>query len=310
MGVEGLAAEPGRQAFGIAAEPGPARRGRPAAIDRIADHRHPEMSEMDADLVGPAGRKPAFERAGSRTQAPDQPPARRRGPAAGGQHRHLLAVAGAPPDIAFHRPGGAGRAAPDQGGIGAFDRARLELGGERAMGGVGLGGHHQPAGQLVEPVDDPRPADAPDPRKAGAAMGDQGVDQRPLRVPWRGVDHQAGLFVEHHHVLVLVDDRQRDVLAGGLRVGIFGDEYGENLAGFDPVGRPIYRPRAARPRRIRGCEPDQPGFDQRPRPRPGQFGQRVGQDPVQPPAPGALRGREDAAAPALEAAGAVFHEGE
>jgi hypothetical protein len=53
-----------------------------------------------------------------------------------------------------------------------------ELVGEMAMGDIVLGGHHDAAGILVEPVNDAGALDAADAGKACAAMVDQRVDQR------------------------------------------------------------------------------------------------------------------------------------
>ena len=54
------------------------------------------------------------------------------------------------------------------------------------------------------------PADA---RQAGAAMGDQCVDQCAGAVSRRRMHHQPGRLVDHDQRIVLVDDTERDVLA-------------------------------------------------------------------------------------------------
>ena len=111
------------------------------------------------------------------------------------------------------------RRAPNQSEIAAFERAFGlvgELGGERAVGGVGLGHHHQAAGVLVEPVHDARPLDAADAGEAVAAMGDQRVDQRAGGVAGGRMHHQPGWLVDDDEVVVLVDDVERDRLARGL----------------------------------------------------------------------------------------------
>ena len=114
--------------------------------------------------------------------------------------------------------GRAGRA-PDEGEIAALDAAFGlvgELGAERAVGGVGLGHHHQAGGVLVEPVHDARPLDAADAGQAVAAMGDQRVDQRALGVAGGRMHHQALRLVDDDERVVLVDDIERDRLARGL----------------------------------------------------------------------------------------------
>jgi hypothetical protein len=72
----------------------------------------------------------------------------------------------------------------------------------------------------VEPVDDPGPL------LVLPARGepDQPVHERPRRVPRRRVDDDPGRLVDHEHVVVLVGDSKRDLLAlqpgrGGLGHG-------------------------------------------------------------------------------------------
>ena len=84
-----------------------------------------------------------------------------------------------------------------------------EQGGEALVGGVGLGDDQQAGGVLVEPVDDAGPPDPADPRQAGAAMGDQRVDQRAVRMARRRMDDEAGRLVDDDQVLVLEDDVER-----------------------------------------------------------------------------------------------------
>ena len=109
------------------------------------------------------------------------------------------------------------------------------------MGGVVLGHHHQPAGVLVQPVHDSRAAHAADARQRFAAMGDQGIDQGPVRVARRRMHDQAGGFVDDQHVVVLKNDIEIDSLRLGRRGTTLGHNDGESLAGFDPIGRVDYR---------------------------------------------------------------------
>ena len=84
------------------------------------------------------------------------------------------------------------------------------------MGAVVLGDHHQPGGVLVEPVHDAGPPHAADAREAVAAMGDQRIDQGPVPWPAAGMNHQVARLVDDDHVVVLVDDIERDLLGRGL----------------------------------------------------------------------------------------------
>ena len=68
--------------------------------------------------------------------------------------------------------------------------------------------HHQARGVLVEPVHDARAR-----QRGGVRVAEQdAVEQRARPVARGRMHHQAGGLVDHQHVLVLVDDVQRDVL--------------------------------------------------------------------------------------------------
>ena len=56
----------------------------------------------------------------------------------------------------------------------------------------------------------------PMPGQAGAAMGDQRIDQRAGLVAGGRVHHQPARLVDDDDVVVLVDDIERDILARGL----------------------------------------------------------------------------------------------
>ena len=84
------------------------------------------------------------------------------------------------------------------------------------MRAVVLRRHHQPGGVLIEPVHNAGPADAADPGKARAAMGDQRVDQGPALVARGRVHHKVSRLVDDDDVVVLVDDIERYILRHGL----------------------------------------------------------------------------------------------
>ena len=67
-----------------------------------------------------------------------------------------------------------------------------ELRGERPMGMIVLGHHHQPRGVLVEPVDDAGRRLAADAGQALAAMRDQRIDERAGPMAGGRMDHEAG----------------------------------------------------------------------------------------------------------------------
>src|SRR5580704_7824230 len=77
------------------------------AVDRVADQRVSAIRQMDADLMRPAGREPAFdERRLAAKGAQDAVARHRRLAPASGDDRHLLAVGGAAADVAGDLAGG------------------------------------------------------------------------------------------------------------------------------------------------------------------------------------------------------------
>ena len=84
-------------------------------------------------------------------------------------------------------------------------------------------GHEEAAARvLVQSVDDARPRDSADPAELTLAMMEEGVDQGVLVMADGRMHHDAGRFVEHKHVGILVEDLQWNVLRqrfGSLRFG-------------------------------------------------------------------------------------------
>ena len=67
-------------------------------------------------------------------------------------------------------------------------------------------------------------------------MGDQGVDQRVVRVARRGMDNQPGRLVEHDKVGILMQDRQIHCLTKRHRVHRGGDRDHQLIARRYPEG--------------------------------------------------------------------------
>src|SRR5271169_4445058 len=104
------------------------------------------------------------------------------------------------------------------------------------MRALGLGDDHQPAGVLVEAMDDARPSHAADTGKAGAAMGDQRIDEGAVGVSRRGMNDEAGGLVDDDQMCILKTNIERDRLSGRDRILSFGEEYDEILARPNPQG--------------------------------------------------------------------------
>ena len=94
-----------------------------------------------------------------------------------------------------------GRLAPDDGQVRSLQAVRLEHVDETLVSRLGFRHHHHPTGVLVEAMNDARP------QRIGAPLNfrvvEQRVDERPVGMTGRGVDHQARGFVEHEEVVVL-----------------------------------------------------------------------------------------------------------
>ena len=199
-------------------------------------------------------------------------------------HRHALARPGMAVDRLVDRALRPIRRAPHEGEVAALQRAGAavigELGGERAMGAVGLGDDHQAGRVLVEAVDDAGPAHAADAGQARAAMGDQRVDQGAGAVARRGMDDEAARLVDDDDVVVLVDDDERDRLRAGLRGLRRRQRDRDPVARIDVVARIADRAAA---------HGDMPGEDQGLEARARQFLDAGGERAVE-PLPGLRRG--------------------
>src|SRR6266542_671555 len=183
------------------------------AILGVSRHRVAHRREMNADLV----RAPCVEVAPKQCmRAPtldDRVPRAREAPA--GDHRHALALRRVPPDRAFQLARVVLDQAPHDRQVRTAQRPVAQLLRERPMSGVMPRDHDQSAGALVQAVHDPRASLAAHGRPAAPATK-QRMHQRPGVVARRRMHDHAGGFVDHHQVVVLVDDLQRDQLASDL----------------------------------------------------------------------------------------------
>ena len=153
----------------------------------------------------------------------------------------------------------------------ALDGMLGDLFGKRKMRAVVLG-HQQYAGGIpVDPVHDARaqhPADAAEP----VQMFQQRVDQRPVRVSRRRMHYHAARLEHHGHVLILIQNVQRDVLRSHLGRLRLGDLDGNLLAALQLQPR-LFRPLAVHQHRAL--------FDQARRARTGDLG-RLRHEHIQP----------------------------
>ena len=205
---------PGVQEQPLEAVRAASRRAR--AVDRVARDRVADRVEVDADLVRPPGHEVELE------QRPVRRTARGRGSRSwtrrpSGTTAIRVRCFGSRPIGASIRPTGAGHDPGDEREVRLAHPARLELRHQR------LPAPRRCLATMSSPLVSrsrrwtmPGPSDPGDPAVVGpAGPGEQRVDERvAVVVPGRRVDDEAGRLVDDEQVVVLVDDRQRDVRCG------------------------------------------------------------------------------------------------
>jgi hypothetical protein len=77
--------------------------------------------------------------------------------------------------------------------------------------------YHKPAGQFVQPVDNPRSHGISG--REGAQVKEEGIDQSPGADAGSGVADHAGGFFHDRDICILEDQVERDVLRLRLRCG-------------------------------------------------------------------------------------------
>ena len=198
----------------------PIQAGRPAprdagGIHRVAGDRVADRRQVHAQLVGAPG---------DEVQLEQRPVAEVLLHAIDGRCRpaiwhdgHARAVARVAADGCLDPPDLGRRQAVDEREVRLLDATILELAHQRLLRPVVARDQDQAAGVAVEAVDDARPVDAADGAvRLGPAPGQQRVDERAAGVAGRRVRDQAGRLVHDQHVVVLVDDVERDVVGLGI----------------------------------------------------------------------------------------------
>ena len=147
-----------------------------------------------------------------------------------------------------------------------------ELPGQAQMCPVVLGHDQDAAHLLVQAMDDARAAHPADAGKAGAAMRQERVDERAVRMPRCRMHDDPGGLDQHDQVLVLEDHLERHRLGArrGRRRGRHGEH--EPLALFDPAGRLRYEAAG---------RSDPAVTDQGLEPRPGKLGHALREEGVE-----------------------------
>src|SRR6516165_2847207 len=169
--VQGLTWKGGDPGTTFAAARDSASRARP--VKRIADQRMPAMGKMHSDLMRSPCREAALDKSRLRPEGSlDNITRDRRFSFALPDDGHLLAICTAATDVPYDLARKRRRQAPDDCGIGSFDPAKGKIVRQCVMGGLCLGDDHEPAGALVETMNDTGSTNPTDPGEARAAVAD------------------------------------------------------------------------------------------------------------------------------------------
>ena len=93
------------------------------------------------------------------------------------------------------------------------------------MGKIVFGNDQQAAGVLIDPMDNPRPDHAVDPRKGIAAVRQQRVDQRSTRMSGCRMHHHSLGLIDHQQVRILITDIQWDRLRQNIQPNRFRQDH-------------------------------------------------------------------------------------
>jgi hypothetical protein len=166
---------------------------------------------------------------------------------AAGHDRHAGPVGGSAAHRRVDHAGVGGDSADDQGRVPAVDGAGGKLADQRLVGQRGPGHDQQARRALVQPVDDARAGRTARAGQVGEAA-EQSLDQGAGRPPGARVHDQPGRLVNHDHVVVDVDQRQRGPRPGladeGLGAGAGRQHDLQVLATDHPAGPGRGRPAA------------------------------------------------------------------
>ncbi len=165
---------------------------------------------MHPHLVGASRLQPELEK-GEGAERFEPPVAGDGLPSPRRHHRHLFPVDGVPPDPRRHGPPVDRRASEDDPMVLPVHRVGCEPGGQRPVGGVGPRDHENPGGVPIEPVDDPRSGNAPDPGQ-GVGAPKERVHEGSAGVPRRGVNHHAGGFIDDQQVGIFIQYTEGKIL--------------------------------------------------------------------------------------------------
>ncbi len=200
------------------------------AVGLVADQREANVSHVHANLVGTAGFQ-LDPHMGVRAEALEHTVVADCRLSAVGD-RHALAHAAVAPDRGVDLAAGGDHANHDA-LVDAADLARLHLLDQPGLRLQGLGHHHQAGGVLVQAVDDTGAWYVDDVRH----VVQQCIEQSPAGMPGGRVHNQPGRLVDHHDMVVFVDDIQLDIFGDPLALGLLLGLQDKLRATMDEVSR-------------------------------------------------------------------------
>ena len=212
-------------------------------IDRVPADGMPNIRHVHPDLMGPPGLQTAPDMGEPLKPLQYLPVGHRIPPPV--RHGHLLPIRTMPANRRVHSPAVLPQVPDHHRLICPCQTVVLKLCGQCLVRSIILCRNDQAAGVPVDAVDDAGAQRAPHAAEAPPAVVEQGVDQGPVRVPRRRVDHHPHRLIDHDDVLVLIDHIQRDILRQGVRRLRLRHEdlYRLRPAQFAALGRrpPVYR---------------------------------------------------------------------
>jgi hypothetical protein len=100
------------------------------------------------------------------------------------------------------------------------------------MRSIGLGGHNQARGILVDPMDNARPGNPANSGKIAGTVVEQGIYEGSIEISGRGMHDQSGWLVDNDEVLILEYYRKRNILGLRGRRHRFRDRNSERVSNF------------------------------------------------------------------------------
>lgn len=183
------------------------------AVGLVTDQRETDMGHVHANLVGTAGFQ-LHAHVGVRAEALEHTVVTDRRLAAVG-YRHALAHAAVATDRRIDLAAG-GHYTNHDALVDTADFTRLHLFDQLGLRLQGLGYHHQARGVFVQAVNDTGTWHVDDVRH----MVQQRVEQGTTGMPGSRVHNQPGRLVDHHDMVVFVDDIEFDIFCDPLTLGL------------------------------------------------------------------------------------------